>query len=82
MEIANRNKLWVLDDAAQSFGSSYKNKISGNLCDISATSFFPAKPLGCYGDGGAFFTNNEYSFLLTISPFTIVPTEYFLLKTS
>ena len=58
-EVANNNKLWILDDAAQSFGSVYKNKISGNLCDISATSFFPAKPLGCYGDGGALFTNNE-----------------------
>ena len=59
LKVASANKLWVLDDAAQSFGSSYKNKISGNLCDISATSFFPAKPLGCYGDGGALFTNNE-----------------------
>ena len=59
IEVAFANKLWVLDDAAQSFGSSYKYKISGNLCDISATSFFPAKPLGCYGDGGALFTNNK-----------------------
>jgi len=67
IEIANRNKLWVLDDAAQSFGSSYKNKISGNLCDISATSFFPAKPLGCYGDGGAFFTNNEHYYKIAFS---------------
>ncbi len=67
IEIANRHKLWVLDDAAQSFGSSYKNKISGNLCDISATSFFPAKPLGCYGDGGAFFTNNEHYYKIAYS---------------
>ena len=67
MKIANANKLWVLDDAAQSFGSSYKNKISGNLCDISATSFFPAKPLGCYGDGGAFFTNNEHYYKIAYS---------------
>ena len=67
IEIANANKLWVLDDAAQSFGSSYKNKISGNLCDISATSFFPAKPLGCYGDGGAFFTNNENYYKIAYS---------------
>ena len=67
IEIANGNKLWVLDDAAQSFGSSYKNKISGNLCDISATSFFPAKPLGCYGDGGALFTNNENYYKIAYS---------------
>ncbi len=58
-EVANANKLWVFDDAAQSFGAIYNNNISGNLCEISATSFFPAKPLGCYGDGGALFTNNE-----------------------
>ena len=67
MEVANANKLWVFDDAAQSFGSSYKNKISGNLCDISATSFFPAKPLGCYGDGGALFTNNEHYYKIAYS---------------
>ncbi len=67
LEIADANKLWVLDDAAQSFGSSYKDKISGNLCDISATSFFPAKPLGCYGDGGAFFTNNENYYKIAYS---------------
>ena len=53
-ELAIENKMWILDDAAQSFGAKYNNKISGNLADISATSFFPAKPLGCYGDGGAF----------------------------
>ncbi len=57
-KVASANKLWVFDDAAQSFGAVYKNTISGNLCEISATSFFPAKPLGCYGDGGALFTNN------------------------
>ena len=58
-EVAEANKLWVFDDAAQSFGAVYNNNISGNLCEISATSFFPAKPLGCYGDGGALFTNDE-----------------------
>ncbi len=67
IEVANENKLWVLDDAAQSFGSSYKKKISGNLSDISATSFFPAKPLGCYGDGGALFTNNEHYYKIAYS---------------
>ncbi len=58
-EISKKYNLWVLDDAAQSFGAKYKGKISGNLAKVSATSFFPAKPLGCYGDGGAFFSNNE-----------------------
>ena len=67
IEVAKENKLWVLDDAAQSFGSSYKKKISGNLSDISATSFFPAKPLGCYGDGGALFTNNEHYYKIAYS---------------
>ena len=46
-----------IEDAAQSFGSKYKNYKSCNTLDISCTSFFPAKPLGCYGDGGAIFTN-------------------------
>ena len=58
-DFANKNNLWVLDDAAQSFGGKYKDKIVGNLSEVSATSFFPAKPLGCYGDGGALFTNDK-----------------------
>ena len=58
-KIASKYNIFVLEDAAQSFGAKYKGKISGNLGDISATSFFPAKPLGCYGDGGAIFTNNK-----------------------
>jgi UDP-2-acetamido-2-deoxy-ribo-hexuluronate aminotransferase len=58
-EIAKQHNLFVLEDAAQSFGGSYKGKVVGNLADIAATSFFPAKPLGCYGDGGAIFTDNE-----------------------
>jgi len=56
---AIKNDLWVLDDAAQSFGGEYDNQKVGNLCEVTATSFFPAKPLGCYGDGGAIFTNDE-----------------------
>ena len=56
---AKENGLFVLDDAAQSFGSKYKNNIVGNLCDVTCTSFFPAKPLGCFGDGGAVFTSNN-----------------------
>ncbi len=51
-------KLYTIIDGAQSFGSTYKGKTDSNLGDISCTSFFPAKPLGCYGDGGAVFTNN------------------------
>lgn len=52
-------KLYTIIDGAQSFGSTYEGKTDSNLGDISTTSFFPAKPLGCYGDGGAVFTNNE-----------------------
>ncbi len=58
-DFAIKNDLWVLDDAAQSFGGEYDNQKVGNLCEVTATSFFPAKPLGCYGDGGAIFTNDE-----------------------
>jgi len=57
--IAKEHGLFVLEDAAQSLGGSYKGKKLGNVADIAATSFFPAKPLGCYGDGGAIFTNDE-----------------------
>lgn len=59
MSIANKKKLYVIEDAAQSFGASYKNKKSCSLAHISVTSFFPAKPLGCAGDGGAVFTNDD-----------------------
>ena len=52
-------KLKIIIDGAQSFGSTYKGKTDSALGDISTTSFFPAKPLGCYGDGGAVFTNDE-----------------------
>jgi len=57
--IAEKHDLKVIIDGAQSFGSTYKNKTDSNLGDISITSFFPSKPLGCYGDGGAVFTNND-----------------------
>ena len=57
--IASANGLWVMEDAAQSFGAAYKGQMSCNLSELSATSFFPAKPLGCYGDGGAVFTNDN-----------------------
>ena len=56
---AEKHSLWVLDDAAQSFGAKFDNKPVGSLCDVTATSFFPSKPLGCYGDGGALFTNSK-----------------------
>jgi UDP-2-acetamido-2-deoxy-ribo-hexuluronate aminotransferase len=52
-------KLYIIIDGAQSFGSTYKGKTDSNLGDISTTSFFPAKPLGCFGDGGAVFTNDD-----------------------
>lgn len=57
--IAAKYNLPVIEDAAQSFGATYKGRKSGNLTTISCTSFFPSKPLGCYGDGGAIFTNDE-----------------------
>lgn len=57
--IANKHNITVIEDAAQSFGATYKGKKSCNLSDIACTSFFPAKPLGCFGDGGAVFTNND-----------------------
>lgn len=57
--IAAKHNLVVIEDAAQSFGAKYKDKFSGNLSTIATTSFFPSKPLGCYGDGGAIFTNND-----------------------
>lgn len=57
-QIAKRNNLPVIEDGAQSFGASYKGQRSCNLSTIGCTSFFPSKPLGCYGDGGAIFTNN------------------------
>lgn len=57
--IAKRHNLMVIEDAAQSFGATYKGKQSCNLSDIACTSFFPAKPLGCFGDGGAVFTNDD-----------------------
>lgn len=57
--IAARHNLPVIEDAAQSFGADYKDRKSGNLSTIGCTSFFPSKPLGCYGDGGAIFTNDD-----------------------
>ena len=57
--IAARYNLPVIEDAAQSFGADYKGRKSGNLSTIGCTSFFPSKPLGCYGDGGAIFTNDD-----------------------
>lgn len=57
--IAAKHGLPVIEDAAQSFGASYKGRMSCNLSTIACTSFFPSKPLGCYGDGGALFTNDD-----------------------
>ena len=56
---AAENGLWVIDDAAQSFGASWNGVPVGQLADLTCTSFFPAKPLGCYGDGGAVFTDDD-----------------------
>ena len=57
-KIATENKLWILDDAAQSFGARYNDKPIGSFGRVTATSFYPSKPLGCYGDGGAIMTND------------------------
>jgi UDP-2-acetamido-2-deoxy-ribo-hexuluronate aminotransferase len=57
--IAARHGLAVIEDAAQSFGAEYRGRKSCNLSTIGCTSFFPSKPLGCYGDGGALFTNDD-----------------------
>lgn len=58
-EIAKRYGLLILEDGAQGFGGSIDGRLACSFGDISTTSFFPAKPLGCYGDGGAIFTNND-----------------------
>jgi dTDP-4-amino-4,6-dideoxygalactose transaminase len=57
--ICAAHRLWLLSDAAQSFGATYKGRNVGTIGTATATSFFPAKPLGCYGDGGAVFTDDD-----------------------
>ena len=57
--IAGRHQLPVIEDAAQSFGATYKGRASGSLSTMACTSFFPSKPLGCYGDGGVCFTSDD-----------------------
>ena len=58
-KVAAASGLWVLADAAQSLGARHGDRRTGSLGDVAATSFFPAKPLGCYGDGGAVFTDDD-----------------------
>ena len=58
-KFANAHDLWLIDDAAQSFGAQWKGRPVGQLADVTCTSFFPAKPLGAYGDGGAVFTDDS-----------------------
>ncbi len=58
-EVAKAHGLAVIEDGAQSFGARYQNGLSGNLSTLGCTSFFPSKPLGCYGDGGAIFTSDD-----------------------
>jgi dTDP-4-amino-4,6-dideoxygalactose transaminase len=58
--VCTREELWLLSDAAQSFGATYKGRKVGTIGFATATSFFPAKPLGCYGDGGAVFTDDAH----------------------
>ena len=65
--VAGRHGLFVLEDAAQSFGAEYKGKKACNLAQIGGTSFFPAKPLGCYGDGGMCFTDDDNLYEIMMS---------------
>lgn len=58
-KICDQNGMWVISDSAQGFGGIYKGRTTGNIGKLATTSFFPAKPLGCYGDGGAVFTNDD-----------------------
>jgi dTDP-4-amino-4,6-dideoxygalactose transaminase len=58
-KVARAHGLWILADAAQSFGAVYRGRNVGTLGDVTATSFFPSKPLGCYGDGGALLTDDD-----------------------
>lgn len=58
-EIARRHGLPVIEDGAQSFGATFRGRASGRLSTVATTSFFPSKPLGCYGDGGAIFTDDD-----------------------
>ena len=58
-KFAKKNNLKVIEDTAQGFGGQVKSQNAGSFGDVAGTSFFPAKPLGCYGDGGAIFTNND-----------------------
>lgn len=57
--IAKKHNLFVIEDTAQSYGAQYKGRRSGSMTVAAGTSFYPAKPLGCYGDGGAIFTNDD-----------------------
>ena len=59
ISIAKRYDLRIIEDAAQGFGGTIENRRAGSFGDAAITSFFPAKPLGCYGDGGAIFTNDD-----------------------
>jgi dTDP-4-amino-4,6-dideoxygalactose transaminase len=59
MAVAKESNAYIIADSAQGFGATYKGRITGSIGDIATTSFFPAKPLGCYGDGGALFTDDE-----------------------
>lgn len=58
-EVADAHGMWLISDSAQGFGANYKGRITGSIGKIATTSFFPAKPLGCYGDGGCIFTDDD-----------------------
>ena len=58
-KIAKKHDIFLIEDAAQGFGGKIRNRLAGSFGHVASTSFFPAKPLGCYGDGGSIFTDNE-----------------------
>lgn len=58
-KVCDEHELWLIDDSAQGFGATYKGRVTGTIGRLATTSFFPAKPLGCYGDGGAIFTDDD-----------------------
>ena len=58
--VAKENGLFIIEDADQSFGAKYKDEMACSFGDVGCTSFFPAKPLGCYGDGGMCFTDDDH----------------------
>ena len=80
-KFAKENDLFIIEDAAQGFGGNIRGKKACSFGDVAGTSFFPAKPLGCYGDGGAIFTNNDELASKLLSIPNVCLTDNFILGT-